>query len=151
MSAIVHVVAALSALLAGVAVLLSPKGTRAHRAVGVVYVTALVLVNVAALLVHRENAFGVFHGLAVASLVTLTVGVAPMLLGMRSATVLTIHAYCMTWSYAGLAAAGVGQLAATVGEDIGTWLVPVVIATALSVSGVAIVGTVPSTLRRLLD
>ena len=52
----------------------------------------LVVVNVAALSLHREDdTFGVFHALA-------------------------IHAYCMTWSYAGLAAAGCGQLTAAVGE-----------------------------------
>ena len=53
---------------AGVAVLLSPKGTHTHRVIGTVYVLALVLVNVAALSLHRENTFGVFHALAVVSL-----------------------------------------------------------------------------------
>ena len=60
------------------------KGTHAHRAIGTVYVLALVLVNVAALSLHRENTFGVFHGLAVVSLVTIAVGISPFLLGKRS-------------------------------------------------------------------
>ena len=94
-----HIVAAVSALLAGAAVLLRPKGTRTHRRIGTVYVLALVLVNVAALSLHRENAFGVFHALAVASLVTIAVGLSPLLLGKRSETVIATHAYCMTWSY----------------------------------------------------
>ena len=146
-----HIVAAVSALLVGAAVLLSPKGTRTHRGFGTVYVLALVLVNVAALSLHREATFGVFHGLAVASLVTIAVGLVPLLLGKWSPPVIATHAYCMTWSYAGLVAAGCGQLAtAVVGLDSPSWVVPVVIATVLSISGVIIFGRVPSILDRML-
>ena len=145
-----HVLAALSALGVGAVVLLSPKGTPSHRVIGAVYVLALVLVNVAALSLHRENTFGVFHALAVVSLVTIGAGLSPLLLGKRSPTVITTHAYCMTWSYAGLVAAGCGQLTVAVGEGSGAWLVPAVIAAVLSVSGVVIFGRVPSTLDRTL-
>ncbi len=146
-----HIVAAVSALLAGAAVLLSPKGTRTHRRFGTVYVLALVLVNVAALSLHREATFGVFHGLAVASLVTIAVGLVPLLLGKWSPPVIATHAYCMTWSYAGLVAAGCGQLAVAVGLDSPAWLVPAVIASVLSISGVIIFGRVPSILDRMLN
>ena len=145
-----HVVAAMSALVAGAAVLLLPKGTHTHRAVGTVYVLALVLVNVAALSLHRENAFGVFHALAVVSLVTLAVGLSPLLLGKRSPIVIATHAYCMTWSYAGLVAAGCGQLAVAIGQDSGDWVVPATIGTVLSISCVLIFGRVPSILDRIL-
>ena len=145
-----HVVAALSALLAGAAVLLLPKGTHTHRTIGTLYVLALVLANVAALSLHRENAFGVFHALAVVSLVTIAVGLSPLLLGKRSETVIGTHAYCMTWSYAGLVAAGCGQLAVAVGQDLRPWVVPVVIGTVLSISGVVIFGRVPSIVERVV-
>jgi uncharacterized membrane protein len=145
-----HVLAAVSALLAGAAVLLLPKGTHTHRVIGAVYGVALVLVNVAALSLHRENAFGVFHALAVASLVTMGVGLSPVLLGKRSPPVLATHAYCMTWSYAGLVAAGCGQLVTAAGHGDGAWVVPVVIGTVLSISGVVIFGRVPSILDRML-
>ena len=145
-----HVVTALSALAAGAAVLLSPKGTHTHRMIGTVYALALVLVNVAALSLHRENVFGVFHVLAVASLVTIAVGLSPLLLSKRSPMVIATHAYCMLWSYAGLVAAGCGQLAVAVGQDVAAWVVPVVIGTVLSLSGVAIFGRVPSILDRML-
>jgi uncharacterized membrane protein len=112
-----HVLAALSALGAGAAVLLLPKGTHVHRMIGSVYVLALVLVNVAALSLHRENTFGVFHALAVVSLVTIAAGLSPLLFGKRSPPVIASHAYGMTWSYAGLVAAGCGQLAVAVGQD----------------------------------
>jgi hypothetical protein len=118
--------------------------------IGTVYVLALVLVNVAALSLHRESTFGVFHALAVASLVTIAVGLSPLLLGKRSPTVITTHAYCMTWSYAGLVAAGCGQLSVAVGENVGAWLVPVTIAAVLALSGVVIFGKVPSTVDRVL-
>ena len=57
--ATVHIVAAVTALLAGAVVLLRAKGTRTHRRTGTVYVLAVVLVDVAALSLHRENTFGV--------------------------------------------------------------------------------------------
>jgi hypothetical protein len=78
------------------------------------------------------------------------VGVSPLLLCERSPMVLAIHAYCMTWSYAGLVAAGCGQLTVAVGQDVGPWLVPVAIGMVLSNSGVVIFGRVPSTLDRML-
>lgn len=60
--------------------------------IGTVYVLALVLVNLAALSLHRENVFGVFHALAVVSLGTIVVGLAPLLLGKRSPVVIATHA-----------------------------------------------------------
>jgi uncharacterized membrane protein len=145
-----HVLAAFSALLVGAAVLLMPKGTHTHRVIGTVYVGVLVVVNVAALSLHRENAFGVFHVLAVVSLVTIVVGLSPLVLGKRSLPVIATHAYCMTWSYAGLVAAGSGQLAAAVDEDGGGWVVPVTIGVVLCISGVVIFGRVPSTLDHMV-
>jgi uncharacterized membrane protein len=143
-----HVVAAVSALLVGAAVLLLPKGTHRHRVIGGVYVLILVVVNVAALSLHRENTFGVFHVLAVVSLVTIAVGLSPLLLGKRSEAVVTTHAYCMTWSYAGLVAAGCGQLAGA--QDVAGWVVPATIGTVLTICGVIIFGRVPSTVDRML-
>lgn len=149
-SATAHVLAAFAALIAGAAVLLLPKGRHTHRVVGTVYVVALVVVNVAAASLHRENAFGVFHALAVISLITIAVGLSPLLLGKRSPPVIATHAYCMTWSYSGLVAAGCGQLAVAVGTDLEAWVVPTVIASVLSLSGVIIFAKVPRILDRML-
>jgi hypothetical protein len=87
--------------------------------------------------------------LAVVSLVTIAVGLSPFPLGRSSPVVIATHAYCMTWSYAGLVAAGCGQLTVAVGQERG-WVVPVAIATVLSISGVVIFGRVPSILDRVL-
>jgi hypothetical protein len=86
----------------------------------------------------------------VASLVTIGVGLSPLLLGKRSPPVIATHAYCMTWSYAGLVAAGCGQLVVAVGHGDAAWVVPAVIGTVLSISGVVIFGRVPSTLDHML-
>lgn len=146
-----HLVAAVTALLVGSVVLVLPKGTPTHRTIATAYVVSLVLVDVAALSLHREDTFGVFHALAVVSMGTIAVGLAPLLLGKRSALAITTHAYCMTWSYAGLVAAGCGQLAVTIGgQDVAPWVVPVVIGALLSVSAVAIFGRVPTILDRML-
>jgi uncharacterized membrane protein len=58
--AVAHVVSACLALGAGAAVLLLRKGTHNHRVIGTFYVSALFLVDVAALSLHRESTFGVF-------------------------------------------------------------------------------------------
>jgi uncharacterized membrane protein len=145
-----HVVAASTALLVGLAVVFWAKGTYTHRVIGTAYVVALVLVNMAALSLHRESAFGVFHWLALASLGTIAVGLSPLLMGKRSPRVIATHAFCMTWSYVGLAAAGSGQLAVAVAHDRAAWMVPLVIVAVLSIGGLVIVGRVPLTLDRLL-
>ena len=72
------------------------------------------------------------------------------LLGKRSPRVIATHAFCMTWSYVGLAAAGCGQLVVAVGDDRAAWVVPVVIGVVLSSGGVVIFGKVPSILDRFL-
>ena len=125
------------------------SGNIGPRWYGFAYVLAFVLVNVAALSLHRESSFGVFHALAVASLVTIGVGISPLLLGRRSPRVIATHAFCMTWSYAGLVAAGCGQLSVAAGQDLAAWVVPAVIGTVLSVCGVAIFGKVPGILDRM--
>ena len=91
-----------------------------------------------------------FHALAVASLVTIAVGLSPLLLGKRSPPVIATHAFCMSWSYAGLVAAGCGQLVVAAGHGGGGWAVPAVIGTVLSISGVVIFGRVPSILDHVL-
>ncbi len=91
-AAVGHVLAAVTALVVGAVVLLLPKGVGPHRLVGSIYVVCLVAVDVAALSVHREATFGVFHTLAVLSLLTIVAGVSPMLLGSRSPVAVNMHA-----------------------------------------------------------
>ena len=90
-----------------------------------------------------------FHAPAVLSLLTIVAGVSPLLLGSRSTVAVTTHAYCMTWSYAGLVGAGCGQLAVTTLSGFGSWLVPTVIGSVLATSGLLIFLRVPPILADL--
>jgi uncharacterized membrane protein len=144
-----HIAAAVTGLVSGAFVLTRRKGTRGHRRVGTLYAVCLLIVNVAALTVHREAAFGVFHWLAILSLATLAVGVLPMVLGRRTPGVIALHAYCMAWSYAGLVGAGCGQLAAATvsGARFG---VMTAIVSVLALCAALIFWRVPSTLAQTL-
>ena len=116
-----HTVAALTALVAGAAVLLTRKGTRRHRQLGWAYVVSMLLLNGAALLIYRlSGRFGPFHVGAVFSFVTVVAGTAAALGARRArarrnaverARSLERHYQWMTWSYVGLAAAAVSEIA----------------------------------------
>jgi uncharacterized membrane protein len=116
-----HTVAALAALVAGAAVLLTRKGTRRHRQLGWAYVASMLLLNGTALLIYRLfGRLGPFHVGAVFSLVTVLAGTAAALRARRArarrnpverARVLERHYQWMTWSYVGLAAAAVSEIA----------------------------------------
>lgn len=116
-----HTIAALAALMAGAAVLLTRKGTRRHRQLGWTYVVSMILLNVTALLIYRLfGRFGPFHVGAVFSFVTVVAGTVAALAARRArgrrnaverARVLELHYQLMTWSYVGLVAAAVSEIA----------------------------------------
>src|SRR5687767_3487001 len=116
-----HTIAALAALVAGAAVLLTRKGTRRHRQLGWAYVVSMLLLNGTALLIYRlTGRFGLFHVGAIFSLVTVVAGTAAALGARRArarrnvvqrARALERHYAWMTWSYVGLAAAAVSEIA----------------------------------------
>lgn len=110
---VVHIIGAGAALLLGALVIVMPKGTTRHRVVGAGYVVSLLVVNVAALTIPRgAPGLGPFHVLAIISLATLTAGLAPMWVMRRTPSVLAFHAITMCFSYVGLVAAGLSQVAA---------------------------------------
>jgi uncharacterized membrane protein len=120
----IHTIAALAALVTGAAVLLTRKGTRRHRQLGWAYVVSMLLLNGTALLIYRlSGRFGPFHVGAVFSLVTVVAGVAAALGARRArgrrnvaerARALERHYPFMTWSYVGLVAAAVSEIATRV-------------------------------------
>lgn len=106
-----HVAGAIASLLFGLLVLVDQKGTRAHRAIGAAYVTAMIATNLTALGVYRlTGQFGPFHALALLSLATIARGVLAAL--RRRPGWLTTHYYCMAWSYVGLLAAAAAEFIA---------------------------------------
>jgi uncharacterized membrane protein len=116
-----HTISAVAALAAGATVLLTRKGTRRHRQLGWAYVVSMILLNVTALLIYRLfGRVGPFHVGAVFSLVTVIAGTAAAIGARRArsrrnaverARALERHYAWMTWSYVGLAAAAVSEIA----------------------------------------
>lgn len=101
-----HVAAAFAALVFGFVVVVLPKGTELHRALGMGYTTAMVVLNIAALMIYRASGhFGPFHLLALLSLATIGGGIVAVSRGRIGR-----HYQMMTFSYFGLLSAGVTQL-----------------------------------------
>lgn len=145
-----HFLLALVALVSGVALFLRPKGGQRHRIIGYFYSVSLLLVNVTALSVYEESVgAGPFHILALVSLVTLMCGFIPAYFHRPVTSWLDLHARFMSWSYVGLVAAGVAQIA-TVTTSLPQWLsvgLPSVLVVA--VGGVLIHARTPQALALL--
>jgi uncharacterized membrane protein len=125
---VLHVAAAGTALVIGLAVLVRTKGTRSHVVAGRSYSVAMLAVTCAALLLYDATGRpGPFHVLAVISLLTLAAGWATApgrrtRLADRSA-----HGTFMTWSFVGLASAGLAQAATAAWPDFSPWPVVAVV------------------------
>lgn len=105
-----HILSAISALIFGVCVFLTSKGTRLHKQFGYAYFFNMLGLNISALFIYRLTGhFGPFHGVALASLVTLMAGFAAAYLRLPQGRWLELHYEFMNWSYVGLVAAGVSE------------------------------------------
>lgn len=140
MSPVIHVTAASLALIIGMIVLAMPKGTRRHRLFGRGYVALMLAVNVAALTIYEDSTsgFGVFHYLALVSLVTIAVGIGFVIFRRSIRQWRLMHAHMMAWSYVGLAAAATGQAGTSLVGNAG-WP----IAATLFVGGILVQMQVP--------
>jgi len=106
-----HLIASILALVFGTWVLITLKGTRAHRRVGYLYAVSMVALLATAFLIYRLfGRFGVFHVAAVVSAVTLACGMIPAVL-RRPKNWLDLHFSFMYWSVFGLYAAFVAEMA----------------------------------------
>lgn len=152
-SGLVHVVAAVLALGSGGVALMAPKGLRRHVVAGRTYAASMLVLNVAALLTYQETGGpGFFHALAIASLVTLTAGLAAFLPGRtRDAAAVARHAIFMAWSYVGLISAGLAQLAAGLAPGEGTMPVLLTALTSVTVGGIVVHTQVPRSLPSRRD
>ena len=107
---IAHAIAATAALVSGAWVLVTPKGTSAHRRVGWVYVASMVWVNISALTIrHLTGRYNFFHVLAAVSLTMVVGGVAQSVYRARLRRWLWRHYQYMSWSYAGLVAGAANE------------------------------------------
>ncbi|HNO83382.1 MAG TPA: DUF2306 domain-containing protein [Anaerolineales bacterium] len=111
-TSIFHLVSAVSALAFGACVLYTRKGTRLHKQLGYAYLVNMLGLNITALFIYQLTGhFGPFHGAALASLLTLLAGFVPAYLRLPHGRWLEFHYEFMNWSYVGLIAAGVSEVA----------------------------------------
>jgi len=104
---------ALAAMLFGAAVIFIRKGTRKHRWMGRSYVAMMLGLNGTALLNYElYGRFGPFHWMVLASLATVVAGFVPT--WHKAPGWIYRHAYFMAWSYIGLMAAAVAEVASRV-------------------------------------
>jgi len=116
-----HTLMAVVTLTSGAAALLNTKGTTRHRQLGWIYVVGMVGLNGTALCIYRLfGGFGPFHAFAIFSLLTVLLGVRAALGARRHrranrlpqrGRALEQHYAWMTWSYVGLCAAAVSEVA----------------------------------------
>lgn len=104
---IIHLTAALLAMLFGTLTFFTNKGSRQHKQVGYAYVAAMITVNGTAFLIYElYHKFGPFHGAAVWSSVSIVAGMVPVLIKKPGeGKWLRLHYYFMNWSVVGLYAA----------------------------------------------
>ena len=144
----VHTLFAVSSLATGLGVLVQEKGTRTHRRFGYVYTISLLLSNLTALpVLNITGHVGIFHILALVSLMTLLAGFIPAFLRKPRRSWIHLHGYFMSWSYVGLVAAGVGQLTVLVPSGMVEMLVSISAFTIIMVGGGIIHTRVPRIIR----
>ena len=98
----IHLLASVLALVTGLYVLITTKGTKRHRQIGYVYAFSMVLLNLTAFMIYRlYGKFGLFHWLAVFSCLTLFAGMYPVI-SKKTKNYLLIHFNFMYWSVIGL-------------------------------------------------
>lgn len=114
---LIHLLAAILALITGTAVLAMKKGTYRHKKIGYFYAASMLGVNLTAFMIYRLfGGFGIFHIAALVSLLTLLGGMIPALL-RRPKNWLSLHFVFMYWSVMGLYAAFVSEIATRVPES----------------------------------
>lgn len=99
---IVHLIFAIAALAFGTLVLARRKGTAAHKKAGYFYAVAMLGLNISAFMIYTLfDSFGIFHWMAVVSILTLAAGLIPMFI-KKPANYVSMHFGFMYWSVIGL-------------------------------------------------
>lgn len=107
----IHIVASIAAILSGLAVLYTTKGTSQHRLIGFLYLASTYTFCGASFFVHRTSgSFSIFHFVSVQNLLLVTVGVAmPRYLRSRAFDWRLWHLRLMSYSYISLIGTGLLQ------------------------------------------
>lgn len=149
---LIHALLGLAALFLGLSIVLRPKGTGVHRVVGSGYVASMLLLNVTALMIYDlYGRFGPFHIAALVSLATVAAGFVPVFTRRPRQGWMGLHANFMCWSYVGLVAAFVSEVAVRVpGVGFNTAVI-VAIGIVVAAGALLIRTRVPRILSRLVD
>ncbi len=98
-----HTAAGIVALLTGLFIVFSPKGTAPHKMAGKVYVLGMYAVCLTSFWISGLfDGYGIFHVIAVVGMVYLTIGLVPMVAKRRFRRWYPMHFYMMLWSFVGL-------------------------------------------------
>ncbi|MCK1474471.1 DUF2306 domain-containing protein [Bradyrhizobium sp. 197] len=112
-AATIHVTLALLCAVVGFIQFVRPKRGAGHRARGYFYVYAMLVSDVATLLVYRFTGhFTMFHVAAIVNFTCIVLAVVPLLRTPRPSNWLTAHYYFIAWSYPSLMSAGLINMAA---------------------------------------
>lgn len=100
---LIHVIAAVVALLTGTLIFFINKGGLLHRRIGYGYVVSMLILNISAFMIYRLfGKFGPFHVMALFSTTCILGGMVPALFRHRVRNWLQWHYYFMNWSVVGL-------------------------------------------------
>jgi uncharacterized membrane protein len=99
---LIHLISSIIALITGVFVLTTTKGTKTHKQIGYIYVISMIILNITAFMIYRLfGKFGIFHWFAILSFLTLVLGIYPVLV-KNFKNYLLVHFNYMYWSVVGL-------------------------------------------------
>ena len=147
----IHTVFGMAALLTGAAVIVIRKGTRWHRTLGHLYLTTMISLNVTSLFIYNlYGHFGLFHWLAVSSLLTLIAGMVPVFTRRPIGRWLELHAIIINISYIGLVAATAAEITSRIPglEDVFGLVVGGTSALIIGVGAALIRRFLPQSIRR---
>lgn len=155
---VIHVLAALVAIVSGAITFLMPKGTRAHRRVAAVYVAAMIVTTTVVIFVPAtvlrfgDSDFGFFHLFILVGFVSSALGSYGLWKWRktRDPKWLRMHQVRFSFSYAGLLMAGFAQLATNPRFGIVTELTPPVFWLLFATSNLLILGVAVVMVQRYL-
>lgn len=114
---LIHLIAAIIALITGSLVLLLKKGTQLHRQIGYVYVVSMGILILTAFMIYRFfGGWGVFHYTTIVSLLTVGMGMIPILTKRPAKKWKYLHFSFMYWSVMGLYAAFAAEVLTRIPE-----------------------------------
>jgi uncharacterized membrane protein len=115
----IHAALALLCIVVGAVQLIRPKRGAGHRARGYAYVYGILVADGAAMLLYRfTGAFNIFHVGALVNLVFVVVAIVPVLRTPRPANWKLWHYNFIAWSYVGLIAAALTEVAVRLGQPM---------------------------------